>query len=30
MSEQLFMRMYAFPDYDDRVRDHESIIVYLN
>lgn len=30
MSEQLLMRMYAFPDYDDHVQDHEAMIEYLN
>ena len=29
MSEQLLMRMYAFPDYDDHVTDHEAMIEYL-
>lgn len=30
MSEQLLMRMYAYPDYDDHVEDHESMTEYLN
>lgn len=30
MSEQLLMRMYAFPDYDDHVQDHEAMIEHLN
>lgn len=30
MSEQLLMRMYAYPDYDDHVLDHEAMIEYLN
>ncbi|KPK56307.1 MAG: hypothetical protein AMS22_01750 [Thiotrichales bacterium SG8_50] len=25
MSEQLLMRMYAYPDYDDHVRDHDEM-----
>ena len=30
MSEQLLMRMYAYPDYDDHVNDHQAIIEHLN
>ena len=30
MSEQLLMRMYAYPDYDDHVLDHETMIEHLN
>lgn len=30
MSEQLLMRMYAFPDYEDHVQDHEAMIEHLN
>jgi len=30
MSEQLLMRMYGYPDYDDHVHDHETMIEYLN
>ena len=30
MSEQLLMRMYAFPDYDDHVQDHEAMTEHLN
>lgn len=30
MSEQLLMRMYAYPDYDDHVQDHESMTEHLN
>ena len=30
MSEELLMRMYAYPDYDDHVQDHESMTQYLN
>jgi hemerythrin-like metal-binding protein len=30
MSEQLLMRMYAFPDYDDHSHDHETMIEHLN
>lgn len=30
MSEQLLMRMYAYPDYDDHVQDHEAMIEHLN
>ncbi|KPJ93324.1 MAG: hypothetical protein AMJ55_08245 [Gammaproteobacteria bacterium SG8_15] len=29
MSEQLLMRMYAYPDYDDHVQDHEAMIEHL-
>ena len=30
MSEQLLMRMYAYPDYDDHVNDHQAMIEHLN
>ena len=30
MSEQLLMRMYAYPDYDDHVQDHETMTDHLN
>jgi len=30
MSEELLMRMYAYPDYDDHVHDHEAMTEYLN
>lgn len=30
MSEQLLMRMYAYPDYDDHVQDHETMIEHLD
>jgi hemerythrin len=30
MSEQLLMRMYAYPDYEDHVQDHETMIEHLN
>lgn len=30
MSEELLMRLYAYPDYDDHVNDHEAITEYLN
>ena len=30
MSEQLLMRMYAYPDYDDHVLDHEAMTEYIN
>ena len=30
MSEQLLMRMYAYPDYDDHVQDHEAMSDHLN
>jgi hemerythrin len=30
MSEQLLMRMYAYPDYDDHVMDHEAMTEYIN
>lgn len=30
MSEQLLMRLYAYPDYDDHVNDHEAMTEYLN
>ena len=30
MSEQLLMRLYAYPDYDDHVNDHEALTQYLN
>ncbi|NNF97038.1 MAG: hemerythrin family protein [Halobacteria archaeon] len=30
MSEELLMRMYAYPDYDDHVHDHESMTEYLS
>lgn len=29
MSEELLMRMYAYPDYDDHVIDHEAMTEYL-
>jgi hemerythrin len=29
-SEELLMRMYAYPDYDDHVLDHESMTERLN
>jgi hemerythrin len=29
MSEQLLMRMYAFPDYEDHLQDHETMIEHL-
>ena len=29
-SEQLLMRMYAYPDYDDHVLDHEAMTERLN
>ena len=30
MSEELLMRMYAYPDYDDHVHDHEVMTEHLN
>ena len=30
MSEELLMRMYAYPDYDDHVHDHEAMTEFLN
>ena len=30
MSEELLMRMYAYPDYDDHVHDHEAMTEHLN
>jgi len=30
MSEELLMRMYAYPDYDDHVLDHEAMTDRLN
>ena len=30
MSEELLMRLYAYPDYDDHVHDHEAMTEYLN
>lgn len=30
MSEELLMRMYAYPDYDDHVLDHEAMTERLN
>ena len=30
MSEQLLMRNYAYPDYDDHVHDHEAMTEQLN
>ena len=30
MSEELLMRMYAYPDYDDHVQDHETMTEHLN
>ena len=30
MSEELLMRMYAYPDYDDHVHDHETMSEHLN
>lgn len=30
MSEQLLMRMYAYPEYDDHVNDHETMTEHLN
>ena len=30
MSEELLMRMYAYPDYDDHVQDHETMTDHLN
>ena len=30
MSEELLMRMYAYPDYDDHVLDHEDMTQRLN
>jgi len=30
MSEELLMRMYAYPDYDDHVLDHEAMTDCLN
>ncbi len=30
MSEELLMRMYAYPDYDDHVHDHEAMTERLN
>ena len=30
MSEELLMRMYAYPDYDDHVHDHETMTEFLN
>lgn len=30
MSEQLLMRLYAYPDYDDHINDHEAMTEYLN
>jgi hemerythrin len=30
MSEELLMRLYTYPDYDDHVSDHEAITEYLN
>jgi len=30
MSEQLLMRNYAYPDYDDHVHDHETMMEHLN
>ena len=30
MSEQLLMRNYGYPDYDDHVHDHEAMIEHLN
>lgn len=29
MSEDLLMRLYAYPDYDDHVNDHEAMTEYL-
>ena len=29
MSEELLMRLYAYPDYDDHVNDHEAMTDYL-
>ena len=29
MSEELLMRMYAYPDYDDHVNDHAAMTEYL-
>ena len=29
MSEELLMRLYAYPDYEDHVSDHEAITAYL-
>ena len=30
MSEELLMRMYAYPDYDDHVQDHVAMTDHLN
>jgi len=30
MSEELLMRMYAYPHYDDHVHDHEAMTEFLN
>ena len=30
MSEQLLMRNYAYPDFDDHVNDHETMVEHLN
>ena len=30
MSEELLMRMYAYPDYDDQVQDHVAMTDHLN
>ncbi len=30
MSEELLMRMYAYPHYEDHVHDHEAMTEYLN